>query len=174
MDRNFKSLYKWHTISTRKYQKWYRKGTYTCVCKYPLHEWYSWWSQLLADDLARLSLSKQWLQEKLNLLEKYWLDCNLEYSTKKTKVIFNKQGTLIKKFKFYHQNTEANMVNQHSNLRFAATIWENKSIDNLKSTDWVSGQLPTRNTASRLGLGFGLGLELGLGLGGNFPRGQLS
>ena len=108
-------------------------------------------------------MSKEWLQEKLNLLEKYWLDCDLECSTKKTKVIFNKQGTLIKKFKFYHENTETDMVNQHSNLRFAATIWGNLGNDNLKSTARVSGQLPTRKTAFRLRLGFGLGLELGLG-----------
>ena len=34
----------------------------------------------------------------------------------------------------------------------------------------VSGQLPPRKTAPRLGLGLGLGLGLLLGLGGNFPR----
>ena len=38
----------------------------------------------------------------------------------------------------------------------------------------VSGQLPSKKIARRLGSGFGLGLALELGLGGNFPRGQLS
>ena len=35
----------------------------------------------------------------------------------------------------------------------------------------VSGQLPPRKIAARLGLGFGLGLELELELAGNFPWG---
>ena len=38
----------------------------------------------------------------------------------------------------------------------------------------VSGQLPPRKIAPRLGLGFGLASELGLGLEGNFPWGLLS
>ena len=38
----------------------------------------------------------------------------------------------------------------------------------------VSGQLPQRKIAPRLGLGFGLGLTLEIVLGDNFPRGQLS
>ena len=35
----------------------------------------------------------------------------------------------------------------------------------------VSGQLPSRKIAPRLGLGFGLGLALKLGLRGQFPSG---
>ena len=38
----------------------------------------------------------------------------------------------------------------------------------------VSGQLPPRKIAPRLGLEFGLGLGLVLGLGGNCPWGQSS
>ena len=38
----------------------------------------------------------------------------------------------------------------------------------------VSGQLPQRKIASRLGLAFGLGLGLVLGLGADFPWVQLS
>ena len=39
----------------------------------------------------------------------------------------------------------------------------------------VSGQLPSRKSAPRLGLGLGLALALNLGLAlNNFPRGQLS
>ena len=37
----------------------------------------------------------------------------------------------------------------------------------------VSGQLPSRKIAPRLGLGFGLGLALKLGLRGQFPSGAI-
>ena len=36
----------------------------------------------------------------------------------------------------------------------------------------VSGQLPPKEIAIRVGSGLGLGLGLVLGLGGNFPRGN--
>ena len=38
-------------------------------------------------------------------------------------------------------------------------------MEKLKMFSRVSGQLPARKTAPRLGLGFGLGLGLGLGVG---------
>ena len=37
----------------------------------------------------------------------------------------------------------------------------------------VSGQLPQKKIAPRLGLGFGLGLGLELGLGGQFSSGAI-
>lgn len=37
----------------------------------------------------------------------------------------------------------------------------------------VSGQLPPKNIAPRLGLGFGLGLGLVLGFGGQFSYGPI-
>ena len=54
-----------------------------------------------ADDLAIFSLTKNWLQEKLDFLEKYCRQWDLSLNLKKTKaIIFNKQGNTIKKFKF--------------------------------------------------------------------------
>ena len=50
-----------------------------------------------ADDLASFSLSKERLEDKLNLLEKYCRDWGLEANSKRTKIIiFYKQVTLIK------------------------------------------------------------------------------
>ena len=52
---------------------------------------------LSADDLAIFSLSKG-LQEKLNFLEKYYLDWGSKIDSKKSKIItFHSQGALIKK-----------------------------------------------------------------------------
>ena len=48
-------------------------------------------------------------------------------------------------------------------FRTLSNIWER-----------VSGKLPPRKIAPRLGSEFGLGLALELGLGGNFPREQFS
>ena len=57
-------------------------------------------SLLFADDLAIFSLTKNGLQEKLDILEKYCRQWDLNLNLKKTKVIiFNKQGNTIKKKK---------------------------------------------------------------------------
>ena len=59
-------------------------------------------SLLFADNLAILALSKQDLQDKIDLLEKYCKDWGLKLNLKKTKIlIFNKQGAAVKWHKFY-------------------------------------------------------------------------
>ena len=86
-------------------------------------------AQRFANDLASFPLSKEELQEKLKLLEKYCLDWSLEYNTKKTKaIIFNKQGTLIKKFKFHHQNTYIDKVNQYHYLGSSVLPSQNMKV----------------------------------------------
>ena len=55
-------------------------------------------SLLFDDDLAVFSLTKNGLQEKLDCLEEYYRQWNLNLNLKKIKVIiFNKQGNTIKK-----------------------------------------------------------------------------
>ena len=57
-----------------------------------------------ADDFAIFSLAKDGLQEKLDFLEKYCRQWDLNLTLKKTKFIIpNKQGNTIKKIKFYYR-----------------------------------------------------------------------
>ena len=74
---------------------------------------------LFADDLAMFSLTQNGLQEKLNTLEKYCRQWDLDLNLKKTKVmIFNKQGSVIRKFKFYYRRKEIDITNQYTYLGF--------------------------------------------------------
>ena len=74
---------------------------------------------LFADDLALLSLSQVGLQNKINILEKYCQEWGLEINIKKTKVmIFNKQGAVMKKFKFYFSNQDVEVTKQYTYLGF--------------------------------------------------------
>ena len=58
-------------------------------------------SLLFADDLGIFSLTKNGLQEKLDFLEKYCRQWDLNLNLKKTKVIiFNKQGNTTKNLSF--------------------------------------------------------------------------
>ena len=76
-------------------------------------------SLLFADDLAIFSLTQNGLQEKLDILEKYCRQWDLELNLKKTKVmIFNKQGSVIRKFKFYYGSKEIDTTNQYTYLGF--------------------------------------------------------
>ena len=60
---------------------------------------------LFADDLIIMSTSGESLQKCLIKLEQYCTTWKLEVNMKKTKiVIFNKQGALIKKYRFHCQN----------------------------------------------------------------------
>ena len=59
---------------------------------------------LFADDLAILAISKQGLEDKIDLLEKYWKDWGLKRNLKKTKILtFDKQGAVVNRHKFYFQ-----------------------------------------------------------------------
>ena len=58
-------------------------------------------SLLFADDLAIFSLAKNGLQEKLDFLEKYCRQWDLNLNLKKTKIIiFNKQRNTINNLSF--------------------------------------------------------------------------
>ena len=69
--------------------------------------------------LLLLALSKRVLQDKIELLEKYCRDWGLKLNLKKTKIlIFNKQGTVVKRHKCYFQVKEIEIFNQYTYLGF--------------------------------------------------------
>ena len=74
---------------------------------------------LFADDLAIFSLSKEDLQKRISILQQYSNEWGLELNLSKTKImIFNKQGATIRKFKFYFQGQEIEIVKQYTYLEF--------------------------------------------------------
>ena len=74
---------------------------------------------LFADDLAIFSLSKEDFQKRISILEQYSNRWRLELNLSKTKkMIFNKQGTTTKKFKFYFQGQEIEIVKLYTYLGF--------------------------------------------------------
>ena len=74
---------------------------------------------LFADDLAILPLSKEDLQKRISILQQYSNEWGLESNLSKTKImIFNKQGATIRKFKFYFQGQEIEIVKQYTYLGF--------------------------------------------------------
>ena len=76
-------------------------------------------SLLFADDLLILSLSKEDLQCKIACLENFCNKWGLELNLSKTKImIFNRQGSLIKRFKFYFRGNELEITNQYTYLGF--------------------------------------------------------
>ena len=76
-------------------------------------------SLLFADDLAMFSLTQKGLQNKLDILQNYCSQWDLNLNLKKTKImIFNKQGATIKKFKFFFKGEEIDVVNQYTYLGF--------------------------------------------------------
>ena len=63
---------------------------------------------LFADDLAIFSLSKEDLQKRISILQQYRNERGLELNISKTKVMmFNKQGTTIKKFNFFFKDKKS-------------------------------------------------------------------
>ena len=81
--------------------------------------------------MAVFSLTKNGLQEKLDFLEKYCRQWNLNLNLKKTKVIiFNKQGNTIKKFKFYYRGKEIEIASQYTYLGFTFVPSGRKYADN--------------------------------------------
>ena len=72
---------------------------------------------LFADDLAFFSMSKEDLQKRISILEQYSNELGLELSLSKTKImIFSKQGETIRKFKFYFQGQEIEIVKKYTYL----------------------------------------------------------
>ena len=74
---------------------------------------------VFADDLAIFSLSKEDLQKQVSILEQYSNEWGLELNLNKTKIMtFEKQGSIIRKFKFYFQGQEIEIVKQYTYLGF--------------------------------------------------------
>ena len=74
---------------------------------------------LFASDLPIFLLSKEDLQKQISILEQYSNEWGLELNLSKTKImIFNKQGATIRKFKFYFQGQEIEIVKQYTYLGF--------------------------------------------------------
>ena len=70
---------------------------------------------LFANDLIILSWSKYDLQKKISNFENYCEKWGLELNLDKTKVmIFHKQGSTVKKNKFYFQGKEIEIVEQYT------------------------------------------------------------
>ena len=87
-----------------------------------------------ADDLVIMSTSKDGLQKCLNKLESYCDKWKLEINTKKTKIIlFNKQGSLIKKHKFTFKQKNIENVREYKYLGFifSCSNSTNAGISNL-------------------------------------------
>ena len=75
-----------------------------------------------ADDLVIMSTSHEALQKCLYNLEEYCDKWKLEVNTKKTKVIiFNKQGSQIKKHTFFYKANKIELVNEYKYLGFSFT-----------------------------------------------------
>ena len=72
-----------------------------------------------ADDLVIMSTSPYVLQKCLNQLACYCEKWKLQVNFKKTKtMIFNKQGSLIKKYKFHFKSTNIESTNEYKYLGF--------------------------------------------------------
>ena len=77
---------------------------------------------LYADDLIIMATSPEALQKCITKLEQYCTKWKLEVNLKKTKVmIFNKQGSLIKKHKFSYKNNMIENVREYKYLGFLFT-----------------------------------------------------
>ena len=77
---------------------------------------------LYADDLIIMSTSPESLQKCISKLEQYCIKWKLQVNLKKTKImIFNKQGSLIKKYKFYFNNNIIENVREYKYLGFTFT-----------------------------------------------------
>ena len=89
---------------------------------------------LFASDLPIFLLSKEDLQKQISILEQYSNEWGLELNLSKTKImIFNKQGATIRKFKFYFQGQEIEIVKQYTCLGFTFIPpgKKHKGIENL-------------------------------------------
>ena len=74
---------------------------------------------IYADDLVIMSTSAEGLQQCLNKLATYCNKWKLQVNLKKTKVIlFNRQGSLIKKHSFLFKSNNIEVTKQHKYLGF--------------------------------------------------------
>ena len=81
-----------------------------------------------------MSTTHESLQKCITRLEHYCKTWQLEVNLKKTKImIFNKQGSLIKKYKFYYKNNTLENVKEYKYLGFTFTCSgsDNIGIQNL-------------------------------------------
>ena len=86
-----------------------------------------------ADDLVIMSTCPISLQKCITKLEKYCKDWKLEVNLKKTKImIFNKQGSLIKKHKFFYKEKLIENVKHYKYLGFTFSL---SGLDNLGTTN---------------------------------------
>ena len=107
---------------------------------------------LYADDLILMSTTHESLQKCITRLEHYCKTWQLEVNLKKTKImIFNKQGSLIKKYKFYYKNNTLENVKEYKYLGFTFTCSgsDNIGIQNLlkqAKKAWFSLQYHIRSS----------------------------
>ena len=81
-----------------------------------------------------MSTSPESLQKCISKLEQYCIKWKLEVNLKKTKImIFNKQGSLIKKYNFFYKNTAIENVKEYKYLGFifSCSGSDNVGINNL-------------------------------------------
>ena len=89
---------------------------------------------LFPDDVAIFSLLKEDLQKQISILQQYSNEWGLELNLSKTKImIFNKQGATIRKFKFYFQGREIEIVKQYAyqGFTFIPSGKKHQRIENL-------------------------------------------
>ena len=90
--------------------------------------------EIYADDLIIMSTSHKSLQKCITKLEQYCIRWKLEVNLKKTKImIFNKQGSAIKRYKFFYKNAAIENVKEYKYLGFIFTCSgsDNAGITNL-------------------------------------------
>ena len=70
---------------------------------------------MFADDLTLFSLFNEDLQKRRNILEKHCEEWDLELNLSKTQIImFNKQGAVIRRYKFDYQNQEIEVIDHYT------------------------------------------------------------
>ena len=66
---------------------------------------------LVVDDFVILALSKQGLQDKIDLLEKYCKDWRVKFYLKESKIlIFSKQRAAVKRLKVYFKKRRSKLL----------------------------------------------------------------
>ena len=99
---------------------------------------------IYADDLVIMSTSAEGLQECLNKLATYCNKWRLQVNLKKTKIIlFNRQGSLIKKHSFLFMSNNIEVTKQYKYLGFiftcsGSTIVGVRNLINQAQKEWFS------------------------------------